>query len=170
MITVNTPCPWGTRSCHLDANLLTKDEKTWIALQISSGRKTTGYFVEKYSLDRSTVNKWVRKSLEPNGIHGSSGRPAFFTPEVKETIISKMQNLSYDIRNEEFTKMISSVVTEDLNRNGIANADLTLSKSSIYRLEKELGIETSNAEVTTDARAIACSEIRNLVSLFKYFK
>lgn len=122
MITVNTPCPWGKRIKQLDAKTVTKSEKTWAALQISSGKKTAKYFSTSYGLGKSALSKWVRDSQEPGGIHGVVDRPTYFTPEVKETITRTMQNLSYDIRNEDFTKMVSDAVEEDLTNNGLATA------------------------------------------------
>ena len=99
-------------------------------------------------------------------MNSSCGRPSFISAESKLELSSFLRTGKYSKRTSEYRAKLTEIVTKEAASSGQSNSQVKFpSRSTINnRLEAELSIHTSNAENTTDARAVAVADVRNAVS------
>lgn len=159
-------CPWGRRSLDLSKEVLSIEQKSWIANEVISGNQTTTDLNRKYNISPPNIRHWVRRIRNGEALL-SGGRPASistsFFPDIKNSLSSGPFNVTAD----EFRSTVHRYAIETIqSRKNIASAQVKLpSDRTIRRLEETMGIKTGNAELTTNARAVACTDVRNSVSM-----
>lgn len=158
-------CPFGRRAKTLYPESLTNDEKTWLGRQLVDRSTTPKKLSEKYGLTLNYVNI-LRVAVRDNSpFPGKRGRPTTFTEEAKNKVVKFLDGDVHQIRRQKFVDYSKTMMHESASSRGKILADLeTPSKRTLKRLEDSLGINDGNAEITTNARAEACSSVRNAVS------
>mmetsp|Transcript_32984 Transcript_32984/g.45233 ORF Transcript_32984/g.45233 Transcript_32984/m.45233 type:complete len:589 (-) Transcript_32984:104-1870(-) len=159
-------CPWGRRSPDLSKSVLTCEEKTWIANEVISGSQTPAQLQTKYQISVFNIRRWVRIVREGRTIQ-NGGRPTSISPNFFSNIEETLNKGQINVTSEEFRSTVNKFAIDTAQaRRNIASSQVKLpSRRTLHRLEEKLGIKTGNAEFTTNARAIACADVRNAVSM-----
>lgn len=158
--------PWGRRVPDLSGVELNLEQKTWIANRVINGLESARQLSDKYNIRVKTIYKWVR--LIKNGITLSPyGRPPIIAqehlPKIKQFVDNHISGVPSAILNDEINKY--AIATAQARRN-ISEAQVKCpSRRTLGTIHKQLKIKNGNAELTTNARAIACSDVRNAVSM-----
>ena len=147
-----------------DANSVEPSYKAWICAEIRQGSVDKDEVLKKTQLKKPTLNKWLRG----DGLNKKGGQVKVGA-EAKKIILETLENNVTLPRPEDLVDITSEAVAKAAGDNAPISVD-GLSKSSIYRLQKELGIRKEKAEVQTKARILATSEIHNQVSMAAVFK
>ena len=145
---------------------LTSEDKQWLANQINMYGQKSSALANRFSLKRNTLRKYARTLNKKVITRASCGRPPTFSIKSITNIADKLTDQKYQMRSSNYENFLQSEARNSLDeRNLNANNKVPkVSKKTIYRLEKKLDIKTKNGETTTNARAVAVSDIRNAVS------
>jgi len=157
---------WVRRIPDLSERVLTIDEKTWLANRVINGDETVKELHLKSKISVSTLYGWISIIRSGNKLL-DNGRPPIIAEEhlskIEDFITSSKTSISASIFEDEVHKY--AVVTAQ-NRKNISESQVHRpSRRTFKTLEKRLNIKTGNAELTTNARAIACADVRNAVSM-----
>jgi hypothetical protein len=76
-----------------------------------------------------------------------------------------MDDSTYDIREEVFNRWLQEAAEQTAKERNKPIADIFIARNTEIKYCGVLGVESGLAETTTDARAAACSELRNQVSM-----
>jgi hypothetical protein len=157
-------CPFSRVGQDLSKKVLTIEEKTWFANESIAGRERPITLWEKYYLNESTTAGWARAIR--NGIPlRSGGRPKRFTAENGKAVTDILSAAPYAYSKKQFKSLLNEEVKKNEDReNKPVGCFKELSNRSVDRIEKNLGISTGLAEITTNARALAVADVRNAVS------
>lgn len=162
---MSSSCPWGREFPNLSQEKLTPEQKTWIANQIIEKKHPPKYFTEKYKLDNKLVSGWAKKVRKGQKLHSGKGQPAKITPSIERIIQERIENNVYMNQPNEIKEMLQELVDKDLEDRGLMPGIFRkLDKKTIERAKRSMGINSGNAEFTTNARADATASLRNLVS------
>jgi len=96
-----------------------------------------------------------------------NGRPPIIAVEhlskIEDFINSSKTSISASLFEDEVQKY--AVLTAQKRKNISESQVHRPSRRTLKAIEKLLNIKTGNAELTTNARAIACADVRNAVSM-----
>ena len=166
IVLISMSGPWGLRSPNLSEAVLTIDQKTWIANEVISGSKTVAQLEKKYQLSANGIRRWIRHIRNGDALQ-NGGRPASISPKFFPAIKNVLNSGQLNVTTEVFTLEVNKYAIETAQ--GLHNISASQVKlpsiKTIQRLEKTIGIRTGNAELTTNARDKACSDVRNAVSM-----
>mmetsp|Transcript_26482 Transcript_26482/g.36462 ORF Transcript_26482/g.36462 Transcript_26482/m.36462 type:complete len:212 (-) Transcript_26482:613-1248(-) len=158
--------PWGRRIPDLSEKKLTLEQKTWLANRVICGKETVKELHIKYKLSVNTIYKWVN-IIKAGGKLSTNGRPSIISeehfPNIQEFINNSKESVTTSLFQEEVHKY--AIVTAQNRRNISESQVKPPSRRTLGTLQKRLQLKTGNAELTTNARAIACSDVRNAVSM-----
>jgi hypothetical protein len=133
-------CPFDENVENLDAKTLSVAEKTWIGEEIVSKRCTVETMMEKYKLDRCTMNKWARLIRKKIPINKKEGRPPSLDKTSVEYIQSVLENLEADepaLTRPNLKILIKNEHLETLGRRGVdmsaENNDYEMSDRTLKR-------------------------------------
>jgi hypothetical protein len=158
--------PWGRRFPDLRGKELTLDEKTWLSMQVINGVSTATELSKKCHLPANIISRWVR-AIKSGSKLAISGRPTIVAkehlPKIQDFINSSKTSIKAAAFEEEVYKY--AILTSQDSKNTSESQVRRPSRRTLGRLKNALQIKTGNAELTTNARAIACADIRNAVSM-----
>jgi transposase len=158
--------PWGRRVPDLSKSVLTLEQKTWLAERVINGLETAKELNIKYKISLNTIYRWI--SLLKSGKKLlTNGRPSVILEEhfekIEETVNSSAAGISASLFNDEVHKY--AILTAQSRINITGSQIKRPSRRTVGKILKRLAIKSGNAEQTTNARAIACSDVRNAVSM-----
>jgi hypothetical protein len=149
----------------MSKNSLTPNEKYEIGRAWSTGEKSTKELEVQYSVKGFLVRKYGRMVKNKKMIHSGTGRPRKIDPEFEKELIAEVDTNRISLRDNEFRdKVHEKLLKTNKKRNLSDSKNSSISRNCLKALEKNLGIQTNNAEVGTKARIEACEDIRNMVS------
>lgn len=155
----------------MSKNELKTAEKSWLAYEVNGLKKPPAEVAKKYNLSRQLVNKYARHASEGRTYHSKGGAPSKLDEVSKAVVTSalggeKRIQLSTEESNE---LIINEQLRTASRRNKAGCQQKPINKKTLKSLKSELGVNTYVAEETTDAREIACANIRNAVCAMAQF-
>jgi hypothetical protein len=159
-------CPFGRRIPDLNGKKLTLIQKQWLADQILNGRFSAKELALKTQIPISTFFKWLSKIRNGQKLI-ANGRPSSIAEEHLPKIVDFINSSKTSISASDFDdEVYKYAILSAQERKNIAESQVKRpSPRTLLDLEKKLQIKTGNAELTTNARAIACADVRNAVSM-----
>jgi hypothetical protein len=121
--------------------------------------------VKRFNLSKSVLCKYA-ETFAIGGEFLSNGCPRLLSDTEEGVLIAKLkENVNFKIRTSTFKQEIhegckSTAVIRGKSEDQVNYA----SDTSVWRIEKRLGVKTGFAEVITDARLLATMDVRNCVS------
>lgn len=164
--------PWGKQTPILTGKTLKLEEKLWLAYQVNHLRRSPTEVGGKHGIHRKTIQKYADRVAIGLTLHDSGGAPGKFDKESRKVITEKLGGEKRIQESEESAKLIykEEQLATAKRRNQASCQQESPDKRTIKKMEKDLNIKTLGAEETTDARAIACGNVRNAVSHVVQFK
>lgn len=158
-------CPWGKKKVDLGRVALTVKKKKWFVQQITTKQKTAPQLAKKYNLKADTLSFSAKKVREGGVLFETGGRPPILNAESDKRTAAFVDSPSYKENTESYREFVRlEAIKSAKDRNiAIPNTDY-VGRHPEKRSEARLGIATGVAEVSTDARILACADIRNAVS------
>jgi transposase len=158
-------CPFGRGNHHLVAAQLSISEKTWIA----NARLITGtpvkMLAKRFRIDRSTINRWVDIVCNEGNFHAQGGRPPRMDPKHHKHLVEFLQDKPQNERMDTWEAEVAKAVSADAVDAGIASCQVKpISKRTMGRIKKQLKVGEGEAELDTNARALALADVRNALS------
>jgi ribosomal protein S15P/S13E len=157
--------PHGKKKVDLSKKTCCVKFRTWCVQQVGLGKKTPGQLAKFYNLPRTTIAGWVDRSKGGSAMHEKRGRPKKISDAALEKVTKFLDEATYDLRTQEFHTLLQEAAVKSAEERGMGTLDVSVSKNTIRRVSKAIGVETGKAEATTTARIRACGEVRNQVSL-----
>ena len=156
---------FGKRQVDLSNEILTVDEKNWIGQKIVDGHYKQYWVSKYYSISKQLVHKFTTSVKKGLSLKSNAVRPSFISLESKQEIRDFLQSGKYSKRTSEYSEKVHKLIEKEALAKGQSTSQVHYpSRTTLGRLELELGIHTGNAEKTTDVRAIAVADVRNAVS------
>jgi hypothetical protein len=124
-------------------------------------------FTKRYNLKYQTVRDW-RKSIEHNiTMNDQCGQPKYINKEIKDIIIDKF-NKKYNEKDPFTSAEGETFICETINTHRISKGlkPVEPCQKTLHNIKEDIGIKDVVADVTTDARLIACSDMRNSFSMW----
>lgn len=159
--------PWGSRKIDLSSIDLSTDEKMWFATQINEHGVKAKSLESYYNINAVLLRKYAKRARDGLFLHDGmkGGRPYCISSEKKQGLLATVLENRIQVTTASWNENLQSAFKETAKeRNTVIPAHKSLSKRTIGGIELELNVKTAMAEKTTDARAIAVSDIRNAVS------
>jgi hypothetical protein len=158
-------CPWENLPIDLSKEKLSSAQKQWFATQINKYGFKPIYLANQFKLNRKTISRYGIQQKKKIITQSGKGRPRIFSPKAICEIGQKLNRQKYQMRTKTYKEFLQGKAVESAAERNIGASNVKkVSKRSIGRLETELSIKTGNGELTTNARAIATEDIRNVVS------
>jgi len=157
--------PYGRNRVNLQGKVVLLDLKLWSVQQINQQKKTAKIIADFYKLKYETVSGWVKKVRSGGTLSEKGGRPAIFTPESLQNVKEKLENSVYDVRRTDYRIMMQEAAGKAAQQRGMFACMVNVSRNTLLKASKEIGVVNGHAEATTNARIAACGEIRNQVSM-----
>ena len=159
-------CPWGRKWRDFKLRPANAVEKQWLIDEIRIHGQTATMLQDKHGIDRGIVAQWHRRYMRHGILHRTPGAPKILTETVRISIESNLSGNNHNRTAVEFDKFVQEAHKENVSSYSTVSACSIkkISRRSLVRIEKEIGIRTGNAEQTTDAREKACADKRNAVS------
>ena len=163
--------PWGRTTPKLAGKTLSLDEKTYIAYEVNKLGRTPVVLNRKYGISRKIISSYAKRVLEGVTLYDTGGAPPTFDLMSRQTITEKLGCEKRIQVSVEEAKIIyrNEVKATATRRNQAESQRKSPDKRTIIKMEADLNIKTRCAEETTDARAIACANVRNTVSTMVQF-
>ena len=157
--------PFGKDKVNLKDKKLTLVEKTWLGQQVNKKILTATWLASFYGLSAKTLRTYGLTIRRGSTTRENGGRPPILSTESKEKLCLKLTEGPYRVKTVDFKDMVHQLAKEEAisNDKGMSTVP-TISRRTLRRIEKDLDIQTGNAETTTDARAMAVTDLRNGVS------
>ena len=93
------------------------------------------------------------------------GRPAFLSENALNELREKVQISTFNMKVQEFKKLLIKMANEEGAKNGnVGNEVIDIPKTTFNRILDIIGFKKGQANATTKARGIACSDIRNVAA------
>jgi hypothetical protein len=158
------PNPWGKGRVALDPNKLSSYEKTWIGANLCSGLRTPQFFIENYGLKKSQLSKLKTKVQKRGWVQAKAGPPRKIeSPEAKLHIFDKRTS-GLQTRAENFDQVLEAARATGKKHGKSTFASETMCPKTKLKYERKYGVKTALAEVTTEARKVACEDCRNFIT------
>jgi hypothetical protein len=158
-------CPFGRGARRLDVERLTDDDKRWLGTQLVEGKMRQKEMAQKYHLKVNYLQKLRVAVSNGTSFAGKRGRPASFSLDAKEKVAKLTSSNKNPMREKAFLDMTTSLMHESAReRQILLPDDKAPSQRTLKRLVDELKLKNGNAEVTTNARAVAVASVRNAVA------
>lgn len=156
------PLPNVQKGCKTNVKYLNKYQKAALVDEYLSTKGEYKVVARKYGIKEGTLRKWVK--MNRDGIKFKDGykKRSYLTEDQESSLKRKLENNKFQIRTEDYVVEVRSMTAETAKIK--QQSPPILSRQWYWNLEKKLGIKTLNAEVTTNARAEATSDILNFVS------
>ena len=163
--------PWGRKKVVLTGKTLSLREKEYIAFEVNCLGRCPTELQNKYGLSRSAVRKYAEHVLKGITLHDGGGAPPKFDSMSRETITKMLGGEKRIQVSAEDAKIIykDEQMATASRRNQAVSQQTSPDKRTITKLEADLNIKSYRAEETTDAREIACANVRNTVSTLVQF-
>jgi len=158
-------CPWGHAKPKLDAKKLKTSEKRWLGERVAKNPQAAHQLADRYGLDVKCLQQYGRNIKQKKGFQSVNGRPKLLSDEEEKAVVNALSNLTYQEVDDKYMQMLREAADRTaLERQHINRVAAVPSRRWRGRFEKRNDIVSANAVVTTDARAVACADLRNAVS------
>jgi len=183
--TVAAVQPWRNRSHKIDSRFASIEERNWIGSQIVDCKRKARDIIVQVSVPEGQPGAISKQYINyqagiyrNNGFyHKRKGRPMSVPFDMQLEIVERLKaDTGYkkrkDTVNHDFYKS-AAVYKEQQNKpsiytgtqtNGTLHTKADVCSRTILNYEKNLGINSGNAERTTNARIRACGSMRNMVT------
>jgi hypothetical protein len=159
----HVPFPRGTGNFDLRKNA-TVEEKRWLANEFSAHTTSTPILMKRYNVSLSTLDKYRSMLKKNKPFHSFNGRPRLLSLSAKKIIGNQMRSKNSALTTKEYDKLVLNAIASDRKEQGNMDPDdFSVSKSSLRRMQKELGVGDKKCERITDARRDACADLRNMI-------
>jgi hypothetical protein len=128
-------------------------------------------FCERYRLPRSTVRDWKDHIENDKYLHSSGGRPSSVDKDGLEEVYNqlKKRRIEKTPADENTTcNIIRQAVQHTNERENRLSEDPSL--KTIKRIKKKVGAQKRKAQVLSNARKVACSDVRMSYSVWIMIK
>ena len=156
-----------TRRTTFEGKKLSVEEKKTVVKLFLEDQRSSGTtqedFARKRAIKSSTFGDWVKnyRTLDESGMnnfHERKGRPQIFTPPITKRICKTMVEEIKDQKapdTQEFQKICVSEIAKDLGRNGKAEVVKLPSKTTLWKLKKEINAFKKAVQKKPPARIVA---------------
>ena len=121
------------------------------------------YFSNYMSM--ADLYRYRDKYVNGDNFYNCKGRPAILGGVQKAKLIECLTTSNYQMWTEDYKVKFQELAEEHAEERHKTKSQVKkISRRTLARYEDELNIKTGNAEVTTNARAVATADIRNSVS------
>lgn len=152
----------------MDVNLLTKNEKVYLANLLITKAITPNELSAMTDLKANTLRKWTRTINSGGSMQdGSKGGR---NPILIDEDITELQNMHHSFVNyfptmKESDNLIYAVAKKSNKQRNIPfKSHRIISKRTFARIDKKVGLRVYNSEFQTEARAKATADIRSTTS------
>ncbi len=157
-----TSMPMGQREYR---SFLCQVQKIWLGRAAKAKRGAIKALSRRFCLKESLLKKYRHCVNHATILHDNNGRPSALTPSAEKQLIKSVTNSHYQVRLEDFPKLMFEQVRESKKERGSLGAtEGHISRTTMKKYVKKLKLNIKNAECTTKARYTACIEIRNAVT------
>jgi predicted transcriptional regulator len=163
--------PWGRAWPNLKGKDLTKNEKIWIAHLVNEKGRSRTELAKKLHLSRQCISKYatyVRKGVQ---LYNIGGAPRVIDSPGRAVITSTLSGeKAIQLNTEQAEELYKDQLTATAERrNRAPSQQKTPCTKTLKTLRTSLGHFDYACEETSDARAVACANIRNAVSTVVQF-
>lgn len=155
-------------SASLDVNLLSACDKYFIGNLCAKGEGSSADVSKRTGICSRTIRKWTKKVKEGSAFCSNSkgGRYPLLDDVARKKLVDFVnESDDYLVTEEAYKKKFAELAKEHIsNRKNVVCNINPPSKRSLNRYDKMLDLTTKNGEETTDARAKAIADIRNIAS------
>ena len=149
--------------------LLSSEDKAQLGRMGRGGRGKVVKVAKKYNLSIAAIKKYCHRSKKGIPCYEKGGKPPLLDEEDKAALRQWFTENRGVYAGTELDEKVSELAkARHLQRGKYITTFVEPSRKTIKRLEKELGIKTGQAEVTTTARAEATADIRNYISFIAF--
>ena len=161
--------PWPEHSRNLKGKVLTSEEKFWLGRRYSGDKKSRKLLMNTTQLAKSTLQHYQNAYEKEIVLSSGPGRPKLFDEgdyvKIREIVSHRKNRKGTLIQPAELRRRMTTIAKKTAERHGKAKSSVEfISERTYRRVLEEVGATEANGEKTTDARAAACSDIRNTVS------
>ena len=161
-------CPLGPKKVDFqkEPKKFTTDVRNWMCEKIKEGFLDYEILHQRFNIPNDTLRRWNFKYRRNGTCRAEMGRPSFLSQDSLEEVKQYLQGNEYSIRDREFKDKVKQLHIKELSKIEDVNEALvsTPSRRTMGRIDRAIGARIAVAEVTTNARAEACADIRNFVS------
>ena len=158
-------CPWGHSHPKLNAKNLKLSEKKWLGQRVLHNPQAAHQLADRYGLDVKCLQQYARNITQKKGFQSANGRPKLLSDEEEQRLVGNLVNRTYQEADSSYLSMLQEGVNASLHARKDTSRDAKPpSRRWRGRFEARNDIVSENAVVTTDARAVACADVRNAVS------
>lgn len=168
------PKPWGSGKTNMKERPVTQAEYEWvIKARLESGVPLLRV-IEETGLGESTIKRWCKWWNEGRRRVPVNGRPRDIDEAGKQWLEGEIEKLTAD--GEPPQRAVVAALVLEASKSTAHRQDrapkASVSKKQLQKVIREVGLETSSAEITTEARKVAKRDPLSFVStsaLFYWF-
>lgn len=160
--------PFNSNRVDLSNVSLSATEKMYFVQEIKAKRTSAKIISRYHNIRRDTINNWVYNAKKQGRLQDSTGRPRYLPlmdlPKVRRAVRSG----DLRPRREVVEKIIMDLHKENVQQFSASNLPITVqppSKRTFDRILNDSNVNSGGAELTTNARTLACNDKRNAVAL-----
>lgn len=157
--------PYGKEKVDLNGIRIPVAFKNWAVERLVSRKRKAKNIAKKYNLVRSTVQSWATRANKGVILSEGPGRHKKISAKGLSEIGKFMDDSVMDVRSSDYLARLQQAAEQTALERGQSTTGVHLSRNTILRASKALGVTNGLAEATTNARIVGCGEIRNQVSL-----
>lgn len=145
--------------------MLTVEEKTHIGKRASEGPEGVEAMIKKYGICSSTVYSYRRRWLKGLSV-GKAGRPAIITDDLITTLKNEVIKSSGMIKRKDFEILAHKRIREQQGDCGSWDREFVPGgcDRTVSKIIEKMNLKCCTAEVTTNARMVAETDIRSMFS------
>ena len=158
-------CPWGRGNVDLKGMKLTSEQKDWLGKLMDDDKISLKKCAVKYNLSMGVLSKYLKRFREGLNTTSNGGRPKKLSSPGKLAFKLRADTGRVSNSSNKNSDVINEIALEEHIKNGkAANTFKPLSKRTVARIKKKVGLKSGNASPSTRARIIACLSIKNAIS------
>ena len=159
------PCPLGPGYHDLNSLDDPGPVKRWIGKGLSEGWLKVKNLVNRFKIASRTLYDYKRKYVNNEAMHKSSGKPKALLQSDLEEIKAEMNESKYLTKTTKAIEIINKVAKQRSVINGKCEYRYQpLHHKTIERTISQINAKKKKAEVTTEARAVALADKRNMIT------
>lgn len=164
--------PWGRPDPNLKGRKLTSHEKSYLAQLVIQDGDTQTAVARRFGINKMQISRFVNKILSGSVFHEKSGAPPKLDDIASGEIVEALSGKRVQLSVPEYHSILAKGFAETAARlNRSPAQQRPPHRSTTWRFERARKILTDkNPEETTSARAKACADIRNNVSILTAFR
>ena len=168
------PKPWGSGKTNMKDRQVTQLEYEWvIKARLDSGAPLQRV-AEETGLGESTIKRWCKWWNEGRSLAPVNGRPRDMDQAGKQWLGEQIEKLTADGEPPQRADVAALVLEASKSTAHRQNRapKASVSKKQLQKVIREVGLTTSSAEITTEARKVAKRDPLSFVStsaLFYWF-